>query len=121
MIKEILFVAAGGGIGAGLRYAVYLLVKTGHFPLPTLLINIAGSFVLGMVIALSLKQAEWPAAFKLFLATGVCGGFTTFSTFSYENLSLIEQGKIQLMLLYVSASVIGGIAAALLGYRIVYA
>lgn len=121
MLKDFLFVAAGGGLGAALRFSVYLLLRPANFPFSTLVINILGSFVLGMVLALGLKNASLPPAFKLFLATGFCGGFTTFSAFSFENITLIEQGKFPLMLLYVFASVVGGIAAAWCGYKLVYA
>lgn len=121
MLKDVLFVAAGGGLGAALRFSVYLIIKTNHFPLSTLLINIIGSFVLGMVMALGLRSSSLTPAFKLFLATGLCGGFTTFSAFSFENIILIEQGKFALMLMYILASIAGGITAAWCGYKLVYA
>jgi fluoride exporter len=118
MIKNILLVAAGGGLGAVLRYGVYLLSKPQAFPYSTLLINIAGSFLLGMIMALGLKNGNFKESAKLFLATGICGGFTTFSTFSFENIELLQQGKYNLAFIYIVASVLAGIAAAWFGFKL---
>jgi CrcB protein len=120
MVKNILFVAAGGSIGAALRYWIYYLLKPQPFPYATLMINIAGSFLLGIIMALSLREHTiLPESFKLFLATGICGGFTTFSTFSYENIYLLQSGKHTLAFIYILASVVAGISAAWLGFKLI--
>ena len=120
IVKNIFLVAAGGGIGAALRYVVFLLVRNQSLPYATLMINIAGSFLLGIIMALSLKNENFSEGAKLFLATGICGGFTTFSTFSFENLSLLQQGKYNLAFIYITVSALGGIAAAWLGFKILH-
>ena len=119
MIKNLLFVAAGGGIGAVLRYAMYLLVKPQSFPFTTLFINIAGSFLIGIILAYSLKENNFSENAKLFLATGICGGFTTFSAFSLENMQLLQAGKYNLAFIYIVASVVAGIVAAALGFKLI--
>lgn len=120
MIRNFLLVAAGGGIGTMLRYGVYLLLRSNNFPLATLLINIVGSFIIGLVMAYSLRSANsLPDASKLFLVTGLCGGFTTFSAFSYENLQLMQSGKCNLAFLYILLSVVFGLLAAWAGFKMI--
>jgi fluoride exporter len=118
MIKEFLIVGAGGAIGSMLRYAGNLIYSHKSLPITTFLINITGSFVIGLVIGYSIKNQS-SINWKLFLATGICGGFTTFSAFSFENLLLLQNGKIFISLLYIAGSVVLGIAAAWLGYKII--
>ena len=120
MIKNLLLVAAGGSIGAVLRYWIYLALKPQPFPYATLMINITGSFLLGIIMALSIKETNiLRESYKLFLATGICGGFTTFSTFSYENIYLLQEGKYNLAFIYILASVVAGITAAWLGFKLI--
>lgn len=118
MMKEFLIVGAGGAIGSMLRYAGNVLYSHKSFPVTTFCINIIGSFVIGIVIGYSIKNQP-SVNWKLFLATGICGGFTTFSAFSFENLVLLQNGKILTSLLYIAGSVVLGIAAAWLGYKII--
>jgi CrcB protein len=120
MIKNFLLVAAGGGMGAMLRYGTFFLVKNQPFPYATLLINILGSFLLGIIMALSLKNDHISEGAKLFLATGICGGFTTFSTFSFENITLLQQGKYNLAFIYILSSVLAGLTAAWLGFKLIH-
>ncbi|RYY67888.1 MAG: CrcB family protein, partial [Chitinophagaceae bacterium] len=88
-------------------------------PLGTLLINIVGSFVLGMVMAFSLRTEGYMSQeLKIFLTTGICGGFTTFSAFSFENIQLFQSGKYNLALFYIIASVLFGILAAFLAFKL---
>lgn len=117
MIKNVILVGLGGGLGAIMRYLISLLVKTGYFPLGTLLINIVGSLVLGIVMASTINEPG-PGPTKLFLATGICGGFTTFSAFAYETLSLLQIGKYESAFLYILLSVAISIAATWIGFRI---
>jgi fluoride exporter len=119
MLKNFILIGLGGAAGSMLRYVVSLVVVSTRFPLATLLVNIAGSFVIGLVLAFSAKNESFAASWKLFLATGICGGFTTFSAFSAENLQLLQTGKTGLSLLYMAASIVAGIGAALLGYKLI--
>ena len=116
-IQQVLLVGFGGALGSMLRHAGNLLFTTRTFPVTTFFINILGSLVMGMVVAWSIRH---PAAgnWKLFLATGLCGGFTTFSAFSYENLLLLQEGKTGLSILYITASAGIGLLAAWMGYSI---
>lgn len=119
MLREVLLVGAGGALGSMARYAGYLVYRGTSFPVVTFSINIIGSLVIGMVMGWCLKH-ENSGSWKLFLATGICGGFTTFSAFSFENLSLLQNGKVLLSMLYIVSSVVLGIAAAWLGYKIIH-
>ena len=119
-IKNFFLVAMGGGLGAMLRYAASLLIRTdSHFPLATLLINIAGSFFIGSVMALGVRSsANISEAGKLFWATGICGGFTTFSAFSYENLQLFQLGRYNLAFVYIMLSVLLGLSATWIRFKL---
>ena len=119
MFKNFLLVGLGGCLGSMIRYAVWLFFRPVNFPTATLLVNIAGSLVIGIVIGLSMKDVNFSQGWKIFLATGICGGFTTFSAFSAENLQMLQNGKYLLSLLYISSSIIFGIAAAWLGFKLV--
>jgi fluoride exporter len=118
MIKNLLLVGLGGSIGSMARYAVSLLIKTKLFPYATLSVNIIGSFIIGLVFAMSIKEEGLSDNWKLFLATGICGGFTTFSAFSLENMGLLQSGKIGMALTYIILSIVLGIIATFLGYQL---
>jgi len=118
MLKNFLLVGLGGGIGSMLRYATSLLFTSRYFPYATLAVNILGSFIIGLVLGMSLKSEYFLSNLKLFLGTGICGGFTTFSSFSAENLELFQTGKTFSALIYIAVSVISGIAAAWFGYKL---
>ena len=119
MLKQFLLVGLGGSIGSVLRYAGSLFYSDKSFPFSTFLINIIGCFGIGIVMGLYIRNETLSNNWKLFLATGLCGGFTTFSTFSFENLQLLQQGKISQCLLYILGSVIIGIVAAWAGYKLI--
>ena len=119
MIKNFLLVAFGAGLGGSMRYAISLLFKQHSFPFGTLVINIAGSFILGVLVALHLKNNNINEGYLLFAGTGICGGFTTFSAFSYENVSLLQSGKYDLAFCYILASVVAGITTAWLGFKLI--
>ena len=120
MIKNILLIGLGGGIGSMWRYTVSLLLVNKSFPVATLLINISGSFIIGLVAAYALKNEWFAANWKLFLATGICGGFTTFSAFSLENLQLLQQGKYLWALFYIATSIVLGLIATFFGYKLMF-
>ncbi len=119
MIKNLLLVGLGGALGSMLRYAAAVMINTKYFPWPTLTVNIIGSFFIGLIFALSIKDETFLNNWKLFLATGICGGFTTFSSFSLENMGLLQQGKYATALTYICLSIILGIIAAFAGYKII--
>ena len=105
-----LCVGAGGFAGAVLRYLLGMLPWQGEFPLITFCINFLGSFLIGAVSELALQRSLNPQL-VLFLKTGLCGGFTTFSTFSLETLTLLENGRYALG----GAYALGSVAACLAG------
>jgi CrcB protein len=113
-----LAVAVGGGFGAWLRFAVGQWAArfdaVQHFPWPTFGINVAGSFLLGLVAVWYKERPLW----FLLLGTGVCGGFTTFSTFSVETLALLERGRLWSATAYAGGSVLAGLLAALIAVRV---
>lgn len=119
MLKNILIVGLGGAIGSIARFLMYLIFPNNSFPANTLIINIGGSFIIGILYALSIRQNALPETSLLFLATGICGGFTTFSTFSLENIQLLQTGKIATALLYSFISLATGIGACWLGFKLI--
>ncbi|RTL60742.1 MAG: fluoride efflux transporter CrcB [Sphingobacteriales bacterium] len=120
MLKNFLLVGLGGMIGSMLRYTASVLVKntTSGFPIATFSVNIIGSFVIGWVFGMSLKEGSINWDWKLFLTTGICGGFTTFSALSLEGVALIQQQRYGIFATYFIASILAGLAAAWLGLLI---
>lgn len=114
MIKNILLVGVGGGLGSILRYLCQKWVYQFYphpFPWGTFLVNIAGCFLIGLFYAGAEKGTLLTADWRLFLTTGLCGGFTTFSTFAYENMNLLRNGDITYFILYTLGSFIVGLMA----------
>ena len=107
MLYNGLAVGAGGAVGAVCRWGISLLpvLQRGPFPLATLLTNLAGAVLIGLVVGASQRWDQLSPTVLLFLRVGVCGGFTTFSTFSLESLVLLEDGRPVLFGLYVLLSV----------------
>lgn len=117
MNRNILIVGVGGFIGSVARYVIALsFTKTLQpFPTGTFLINIVGCFAIGIVYGISDRSALLSPQWRLFLATGVCGGFTTFSSFAYENVNLLEIQQYSMVTLYTVGSIVLGFAAAAIG------
>lgn len=112
MIK-CLFIGIGGFIGSVLRYLIGLIpvqAKSG-FPIKTLIINIVGSFMIGLIVAYVSKNQNVNENIILMLKIGICGGFTTFSTFAYETSDLIQKGNVGLAILYMLLSCVLGVLA----------
>lgn len=109
-------VGLGGFIGAVLRYLISLIpIKNpDSFPINTFIINILGALVIGIIAFTAAKNQNLDAKLILFLKVGICGGFTTFSTFSLETANLIKSGCVLTAIIYILLSVILGILAALL-------
>ena len=120
-MKACIIVGAGGCIGAVCRYLAGLipLKETGPFPLRTFLINVAGSLLIGMIAAWAERLQPPSPEIVLFLKTGVCGGFTTFSTFALETGSLMEEGKTLPAVLYAVCSMAAGVLAVFAGRELV--
>ena len=123
--RAILAIGVGGGIGSVLRYLVTLVVTQRYgpgFPWSTFVINITGSLVIGIVAELSqTRSVALSPVTRLFLMTGILGGFTTFSTFSLDIVTLAGERAILLALLYAGGSVALGFAAAYVGIVLVRA
>lgn len=116
-MKQALLVFLGGGLGSVLRY--WLSLKLNNFesgiPFGTLAANVLGSFIIGIIFGYSAKTGILNANHSLFLATGFCGGFTTFSTFAYENHVFFKAGDYLGMLPYLIATFILAISAVFFG------
>lgn len=117
MIWNCFMVGLGGFVGSILRYLVGLLpLDTGNgFPIKTFLINLIGAFLLGFLSVCLGKRVDLQPRVALFLKVGLCGGFTTFSTFAYESSSLVQDGHMGVALIYMIGSLVLGVLAALLG------
>jgi fluoride exporter len=109
---NLLYVAFGGAIGAGFRYFLKSIIftKTGDFPWSTFVINLTGSFLIGLLWGLS-RHFSISENVKVFLFAGILSSFTTFSAFSLENLQMIQEGKYLYTGLYICASVFIGLLA----------
>ena len=120
-MRAILIIWIGGGLGSVLRYLAQLgmskLVTT-TFPAGTFLVNITGCFIIGLLYGLADKYTVLTTEWRLFLVTGLCGGYTTFSSFSYEGISLFRQGNYTYFILYVALSVVIGLLSTLGGINI---
>lgn len=117
---ECLIVGAGGALGAILRHLVGMVPLTPEsgFPVKTFLINVIGSFIIGLVAALAAKYTLNPRL-VLFLKVGICGGFTTFSSFALETDQLLAKGAAATAAPYVLLSIICGILAVFAAQKLV--
>jgi CrcB protein len=117
--QNAVLVALGGAIGSLLRWAVIVAAGArfgAALPWGTLIVNVAGSFAIGVVAELAVGAvAGVTPAVRLFLATGICGGFTTFSTFTLDALTLTRDGNPGYAFVYVAASIALGLAALYVG------
>ena len=123
-IQYILAVAAGGALGAVVRYLV--AIGSGRafgtdFPWGTLIINVTGSFLIGIFTAMFAIRWNLPQAARVFLTVGICGGYTTFSTFSLDAWYLIERGQTWASAAYMIASVVLSVGALIAAMQLVRA
>ncbi len=119
MIKHILLIGLGGFAGSVARYFVSKLNlhwDVFSIPMGTLMVNLAGSFLLGILIGLSEKTQLLNTEMRLLLMVGLCGGFTTFSSFAGENLMFMRNGQFFFMMLYTSISIFFGFLLVYLGF-----
>ncbi|HLF62619.1 MAG TPA: fluoride efflux transporter CrcB [Saprospiraceae bacterium] len=119
-MKILLIIGTGSFIGGVLRYLLSFFIQAkflSTFPFGTLGVNIAGCFAIGIVFALS-ERTNMSSEWRLFLATGICGGFTTFSAFSHETFGLLRDGQLWYASVYVITSVLFGVLATFIGYSL---
>ena len=119
MLKTILLVGFGGFLGSIARY--FLSKLNLHYdwlsiPVGTLSVNVLGSFIIGFLTGISAKSELISAEWRLFLMVGICGGFTTFSSFTSENLMLMHNGQFLTVFIYTGLSLLLGFTAVYLGY-----
>ena len=117
-MKQLVLVFLGGGIGSALRYAIgkFFNTSTAGFPWSTFTVNIIGSLLIGLFIGIALKSSSFSENQTLLLVTGFCGGFTTFSAFTYENQQFLKADDLTNFAIYTLGSIGLGIIAVLLGF-----
>ena len=121
ILKNTLFIGCGSFIGGAARYLISVAMKTisKGFPWGTLVVNLVGCLVIGLLWGFFSKNSGESSSWALFMTVGICGGFTTFSTFSKEALMMLQAGNFISLLAYVAISVIAGIALVAAGYYLV--
>lgn len=120
MTKDILLVGLGGGLGSIARYTTSQLALkylSSTVPYGTFIANIFGSLIIGILLGYLIENPS--QNFKLLLVTGFCGGYTTFSTFTYENFNYLQNGQVGLFLLYGLGSIVVGLLAVFVGFSLV--
>lgn len=121
-MKPILTIASGSGLGGALRYGTQMLAYRLYpfiFTFGAFMVNVIGRFLISIFFSLAEKSKVFNPETKLFLITGFCGGFTTFSAFSLDNISLLKSGYLLYFLIYNIGSILFSIMATLLGMYIV--
>ena len=121
ILKNTVFIGCGSFIGGAARYIISAAMKamSKGFPWGTLIVNLVGCLVIGLLWGFFSKNSSESSSWALFMIVGICGGFTTFSTFSKEALMMLQAGNFISLLAYVTISVIAGIALVAAGYYLV--
>jgi fluoride exporter len=121
-VRKLVLVCVGGALGSAARYLVGLWAASAFgpgFPVGTLTVNVVGSFLISVIFEASLRSTAVPADLRLFLTTGIMGGLTTYSSFNYETLRLLDDGAVGAALLNLAVTVLGCLAAGTLGLLLV--
>ena len=121
IIRNTIFIGCGSFIGGAARYIISVAMKamSKGFPWGTLIVNLVGCLVIGLLWGFFSKNSSESSSWALFMIVGICGGVTTFSTFSKEALMMLQAGNFISLLAYVTISVIAGIALVAAGYYLV--
>jgi len=116
-MKQLLLVFVGGGLGSAARYSVGLMLASykGHWAIGTFGVNIIGSLLIGLIFGLSAKYGNLSENTLIFLVAGICGGFTTFSAFAYENFAYLKNGEMFNFFTYSLGSLLLGVLSVALG------
>ena len=117
MIQQAALVALGGAIGAVLRFGIGNIIESSEFPLSTIIVNVSGSFILGMLAVMAINNG-YSEELMLFFGTGLLGAFTTMSTFSLETITLVKNDNYTLALVYACISFILCILFAFVGWEL---
>ena len=122
MYRMLFYVGLGSCTGGICRYLTQQYIQKNYpssFPFGTLAVNVVGCFIIGIVYGLSLKGNFLSPQMRVLLISGFCGGYTTFSSFAYENISLIQDGEMFYTFLYIAFSIIIGFGSAYLGILLI--
>jgi len=114
-VERILIIFGSGGVGCVARYLIAVALGPRAFPFATLIVNLAGSFLIAFILELAVVRGDFPVNLKLALTTGFMGGFTTYSSFNFETTKLVLDGHPARGLVNVGVTLIGAVAAGLLG------
>ena len=118
-MKALLLVFVGGGIGSALRYLIGKTLNDpdiNGFPWGTFLVNLLGSLIIGLLFGWALQKSKLPTDTLLLVAVGFCGGFTTFSAFAFEGMTLLKNGQLGIFFTYAAGSIVAGLLCVWIGY-----
>lgn len=122
MLRTLILVGIGGAVGSVLRYLTAVLTNrlcSSDFPFATFAVNLAGCLLIGILLGFAEKYQVLNANLRNLLVTGFCGGYTTFSAFASENVNLLQQGHMLTAIVYMAGSILLGLFAVWLGFRLV--